>query len=189
MVMSYFTPHNRWNPLDVALNYAVKRVTNHRFLKRVSHKLDFLGVNHYFTFHTHWTSVSSFTNIRHPGMGLRTNDMGWNMEPIGLYHVLMEASRYGLPLLVTENGLADAKDTQREWYIKEYLASVYKAVDDGAPVIGYLHWSLIDNFEWADGYAPRFGLAAVNFETFKRTIRPSAKTYAKIAKLNALDKG
>jgi beta-glucosidase len=83
-------------------------------------------------------------------------------------------------LLITENGLADAEDTQREWWIRETAKGVNLAQDNGVELLGYLHWSLLDNFEWAYGWWPEFGLVHVDRKTMKRTIRPSAKQLAKI---------
>ena len=69
---------------------------------------------------------------------------------------------------MTENGLADAKDSQRARFIIDHLAWLHRAIEDGIDVRGYLHWSLLDNFEWAFGYGPRFGLVEVDYETFER---------------------
>jgi beta-glucosidase len=91
-----------------------------------------------------------------------------------------------VPLLVTENGLADATDAQRPRFLLDHLAWTHRAIADGADVRGYLHWSLIDNFEWAFGFGPRFGLAEMDYATFARTPRPSAHLYARIARENRL---
>lgn len=185
--LSSFTPARKKSLLDRLINNYVKRFKNHGFLSKISDKLDFIGVNYYFSFHTKWYSYGSFTDIRYPGLGLRTNDMGWNIEPSGIYNVLMEMKKYDLPVIVTENGVPDAEDGKREWFIREHLDYIGRAIDDGVNVRGYLYWSLIDNFEWADGFEPRFGLAHVDYKTMKRTIRPSAKVYAKIIKKNSLE--
>ena len=86
----------------------------------------------------------------------------------------------GRPVMVTENGLATTDDRQRARFIPEAIAAVDSARTAGVPVIGYLHWSLLDNFEWFAGYGPRFGLVAVNRKTFVRTPKPSARLYASI---------
>lgn len=87
----------------------------------------------------------------------------------------------GRPILVTENGLATQDDTVRARFIPAATAAVLAARADGVPVIGYLHWSLLDNFEWFSGYGPKFGLVSVDRATFKRTIKPSAQILARIA--------
>lgn len=76
--------------------------------------------------------------------------------------------------------MADAKDEKREWFIAEHLTWVRKAIDAGADVRGYFHWSLLDNFEWDKGFWPRFGLVEIDYHTFERKIRPSALAYKKI---------
>lgn len=88
----------------------------------------------------------------------------------------------GVPILVTENGLATEDDSQRARFIAGATASVLEARSNGVPVIGYLHWSLLDNFEWFAGYGPKFGLVAVDRTSFERTIKPSAQILAGIAR-------
>ena len=100
--------------------------------------------------------------------------------------VLKELRGYQLPIYVLENGLADASDEKRADFIRAHLRSVHQAIAEGADVRGYFHWSLMDNFEWADGFEPKFGLYQVDFKTFKRAPRPSAAVYAEICKNNGL---
>ncbi len=88
----------------------------------------------------------------------------------------------GVPILVTENGLATEDDAQRARFIPAATASVLAARRDGVPVIGYLHWSLLDNFEWFSGYGPKFGLVSVDRTTFTRRVKPSAHVLARIAR-------
>jgi beta-glucosidase len=92
----------------------------------------------------------------------------------------------GKPVLVTENGLETENDERRVWYIDQVLAGLHEAIARGVPVIGYLHWSLLDNFEWIRGYAPKMGLAAVNRTTFERSPKPSAAHLGAIARRNAI---
>jgi beta-glucosidase/6-phospho-beta-glucosidase/beta-galactosidase len=112
--------------------------------------------------------------------------MGWELYPEAIYHVLMDLRKYDVPVYVTENGLADAKDAQREWFIKETLCFVHRAIKKGADIRGYLHWSLMDNFEWADGFWPRFGLIEIDYATKERKPRPSAYAYKKICEDNGI---
>ena len=92
----------------------------------------------------------------------------------------------GKPVFVTENGLETENDAARIWYIDQALAGLHGAIAKGVPVMGYLHWSLIDNFEWTQGYKPKFGLIAVDRTTFKRTPKPSAAHLGAIARRNAI---
>jgi beta-glucosidase len=153
----------------------------HHFLDKVADTLDWLGVQYYFD-----TPMTAFTHADAHGSP-PTTDMGWRIFPEGMYRVVMEAwERYHVPILVTENGLADADDAQRGRFILDHLAWLHRAIGEGADVRGYLHWSLIDNFEWAFGFAPRFGLAEVDYETFARAPRPSSQLYARIARENRI---
>ena len=106
--------------------------------------------------------------------------MGWEIYPEGLYEVIKSFERYRLPLFITENGIATRDDNIRKDYIREHLRSVQRAIKEGAPVKGYLHWSLLDNFEWDSGYSKKFGLVGVDLSTQKRTIRDSARYYSRL---------
>jgi beta-glucosidase len=90
------------------------------------------------------------------------------------------------PIFVTENGIETQNDERRVWYIPQVLAGLHDAMNAGVPVIGYCHWSLLDNFEWLRGYEPHFGIVAVDRLTFKRTVKPSGKLLGEIAKRNAI---
>ncbi len=100
--------------------------------------------------------------------------MGWEVYPDGLTNVLVSLKRYRLPVMVCENGICASQDTQRESFIRRHVAAVQKAQEQGVPIWGYLYWSFLDNFEWAEGFGPRFGIVEVNYETQERKIRPSA---------------
>ena len=113
--------------------------------------------------------------------------MNWEFYPEGLYHVLKDLNKFNKPIFITENGLPDSTDQKRGKFIKAHLRWVWQAIQDGADVRVYLYWSLLDNFEWHLGYAPRFGLVEIDYKTFERRIRPSALEYAKICKTNQLE--
>ena len=103
------------------------------------------------------------------------------MYPQGIYHVLCELKKYQLPIYVTENGVADARDAKRETFIAQHLSWIrQRRWDEGVDVCGYFHWSLLDNFEWDKGFWPRFGLVEVDYKTLKRTVRASALVYKKL---------
>lgn len=95
----------------------------------------------------------------------------------------------GKPVLITEHGVGTDDDTLRAWLIPAALRELQAAVAGGVPVIGYIHWSLIDNYEWIFGYKPKFGLASVDRTTFRRTPKPSAHVLARIARANAVTGG
>ena len=105
------------------------------------------------------------------------------MQPANIQYVLERLGRkYKKPLLITENGLADAEDEHRQDWIKQTIVAMQQAMAHDVELIGYLHWSLLDNFEWAYGKWPRFGLVAVDYKTGERTLRPSAAWFGRVIK-------
>lgn len=146
---------------------------------------DFIGVQYYFSqrcrLQLRWPWL-----IQESGDRLLQTDFGWDIDPAGLYGLLQLMSKFKVPLFITENGIADANDTMRASYIVQHLEQVLRAIAAGIDVRGYFHWSLLDNFEWLEGYAMRFGLVAVDFKTQQRTLRPSAKVYQTICQTKRL---
>jgi beta-glucosidase/6-phospho-beta-glucosidase/beta-galactosidase len=112
--------------------------------------------------------------------------MKWEIYPEGLYRMIMEFATYGLPILITENGICTNDDNDRIDFIKIHLREVARAAKEGAQVSGYLHWSLLDNFEWNHGFEPKFGLIEVDYTTQRRTAKPSSRIYADIIKKNSI---
>ena len=145
------------------------------FLRKVRKRCDLLGVNFYFSNRVYGYRV-------HNPME-RVSDLGWDLSPADLQYALERLSRkYDVPLLVTEAGLADHTDEQRQWVIAQHIIAMQRAMEHGVELRGYLHWSLLDNFEWAYGKWPRFGLVGIDYTTKKRTIRESGLWYGKIVK-------
>ena len=107
-------------------------------------------------------------------------DMPYPSYAEGFYQALVDCGELGKPVYVTENGIADAKDDRRELFICKYLYALSKAIQDGVDVRGYFYWSLIDNFEWAEGWSKKFGLYECDLATQKRTLRHGAKAYQEI---------
>jgi beta-galactosidase len=166
-------------------------------------KADFVGVNYYFRAVVQGlpvpltpvipildfiptTSYQTPQNPTAPPCPSTCSDFGWEIYPIGLREMLAEAATYGRPIYITENGIADANDDQRPAYLVHHLEVLDQAIADAvADVRGYFHWALMDNFEWASGYFPKFGLYAVNAK--KRLVtRQSARDYRRIVKANAI---
>lgn len=155
-------------------------------LKEMCQPLDFFGFNIYHAEHT-----PDFP-CEYTGMPYTT--MGWSITPDCLYYCARFLyKRYNLPLIVTENGMAnidfvydDGKihDPQRSEFLRTHIRGLKKANDEGVPIIGYTCWSFMDNFEWAEGYRQRFGLVYVDYGTQKRTLKDSAYTYRDIIKAN-----
>ena len=109
-------------------------------------------------------------------------DMPYTIYGEGIYRAIETVSALDVPIIITENGVADAEDNRRELYIKRYLYAVSKAIENGFDIRGYFYWSLIDNFEWSFGYDMKFGLFAVNHITQERTLRRGAKAFIDIVK-------
>ena len=122
-----------------------------------------------------------------PPEGAPTMQTGWEVYPEALEHsVRLAAEHAGVPVLVTENGMATADDTARIAYTQRALEGLTRCLADGIDVRGYLHWTLLDNFEWMSGYAMTFGLIAVDRESLARTVKPSARWLGAVARANAL---
>ncbi|MBI2897357.1 MAG: glycoside hydrolase family 1 protein [Deltaproteobacteria bacterium] len=146
-------------------------------------RADFIGLNYYSR-----TLVMSIEDFPLPGMPLfepfptpePKTDFGWDIYPAGFAVVLEELREYGLPVYITENGIADSGDVMRATFVTEHLDVLARAIASGIDVRGYFHWSLMDNFEWVMGYCPRFGLYSVDFETKERTASLGAQAYAEI---------
>jgi beta-glucosidase len=149
--------------------------------------LDYLGVNYY---------TRNFSSSGNPwdvhSTGNEVTDMGWEVYPQGLTELLVRLHNDYAPkvLRVTENGAAfkdecvngQVDDVRRESYLREHMLATLKARQAGVPVDAYFAWSLLDNFEWASGYAKRFGLVHVDYDTQKRTPKRSALWYRQFLK-------
>ena len=157
-------------------------------LKIISEPMDFIGVNVY------QPSNPMIDKEKYNSDAMPKNSLGWVIDGRCLYWTIRHYwERYHLPVMVTENGMAgndavseDGKchDPERVDFLHAFLPGVKQAVEEGIPVLGYQHWSVMDNFEWCEGYGPRFGLIHVDYETQKRTLKDSAYEYARIIREN-----
>lgn len=123
--------------------------------------------------------------INDPGVGESFGEI----YPEGLYRVLKgvyKRTRGNKPLYITENGFSNVRDDRRPRAILEHLAMVHRAIQEGIPVRGYLHWTLVDNFEWAQGWSARFGLIELDQRTQERIPRRSASLFGEICRANAI---
>ena len=156
-----------------------------RFVPELEKSLDFVGLNYYTRWH-----VRAFDRVPHVARrGAPVNDLGWEVWPEGLARAARRAASVGAPVLITEHGFADRADALRPRALVESLLALGGEIASGTPVVGYLHWSLMDNFEWAEGFDGRFGLEEVDFSApaRPRTPRRSAEVLARIARANAID--
>ena len=143
--------------------------------------LDFIGLNYYARQVVYWQAAASSALLfghdwlkDDQGEPRAFSDLGWEIYPRGLKQVLERFARYGVPLLITENGIATQDEELRLRFLRAHLGSLAEALAAGVPVAGYCYWSLMDNYEWSLGTAARFGLAATDFTTQRRSPRPAA---------------
>ena len=200
--INQFEPWRRWHILDWIISKAVNHFFNGSAIDylrtgifkiripglawiyhenpNATNSMDYFGLNYYS--HNH---LKFQLSLKEPfTMEFRDEDtmtdMPYTIYGEGLYRAIESVSALDVPIMITENGIADAEDSRRELYIKRYLYAVSKAIKDGYDVIGYFYWSLMDNFEWAFGYDMKFGLFSVDFETQERSLRDGSKAYIHI---------
>lgn len=191
-----FAPDRAWNPLDRALVRLASHNYNHAFIEALTtgelrinmpglastkvriegarDSMEFVGINYYTRAHLRFLPKKPFLDMRYRDPHKRgLTDIGWEQYPEGFGNVLMEMKRYGLPIWITENGMDDRQGQRRTDYLHQHWSQLLDAVDKGVQVKGYLYWSLLDNFEWLEGWGPRFGLYHVDFETLERRATPA----------------
>jgi beta-glucosidase len=178
-------------------------------MELISAPLDFVGINYYSPVCVKRAAPAEANIREEPAAGrddvvmfdppdLPTTNMGWLVDPEGLYDWLMTVTSElhpGCTLYITENGCAAedyvdpngvVNDIERIAYLNGHLDAVWRAIRDGAPVVGYFQWSLLDNFEWAWGYQKRFGIVFTDYGTQRRIPKQSARFYQQVATTNEL---
>jgi len=142
--------------------------------------MDYFGLNYYSHNHLKMKlSLKEPFTLQYPNTDILT-DMPYTIYGEGIYRAIQSISVLNIPIMITENGIADASDDRRELYIKRYLYAVSQAIKEGFDIRGYFYWSLMDNFEWAFGYDMKFGLFAVDYKTQRRDLREGAKAFIAI---------
>lgn len=202
--MLAFAPDRIWHPLDRALTHLAGRNFNHAFLEALVEgelrlfmpglgsarqplkdgrgSLDFIGINYYTRAHLKFVPKAPFLEFQYRDPLRRgLTDIGWEEYPEGFGQLLAQLKRYRLPVWVTENGLDDREGRRRPGYLYRHWEQLLHSMAAGLDVRGYLHWALMDNFEWLEGYGPRFGLYRVDFETMERFPTPSSAYFRSIA--------
>lgn len=179
-----FNARNRWQTFlaKTAQRWAQEDLTEgmlrgkcRRFVKKhpdicEGKYYDFIGIN-YYTRNTLYNFSVGFRK------NAPQNDLGWEIYPDGIRILCEQMKQYGAPIYVTENGICDNDDSKRVQFIFDHLRVLFAA---DAPVERYYHWSLMDNFEWADGESARFGLVHIDYETQRRTLKKSGAFYKEI---------
>lgn len=204
-----FAPRRVWNPLDQALSRLAESNYNHAFLEALStgqlrlqmpglmagkadidgaaRSTDFTGVNYYTRAHLSFVARPPFIAFDFLDKHRRgLTDIGWEDYPEGFGALLRQMKRYGVPVWVTENGIDDRLGTRRPRFLYEHLRQLLLARREGVDINTYLHWSLMDNFEWLEGWGPRFGLYRVDFATLERTRTPACDYFARLARERVL---
>jgi beta-glucosidase len=202
--MVVFAPARRWHLLDQALTRLGEANFNHAFLEALhtgtlrlqmpgltagkaviegaSRSMDFAGINYYTRTHLKFVTKAPFLEFAFADPHARgLTDIGWEYYPEGFGVLLRQLKRYGLPVWVTENGIDDRTGLRRSRYLYDHLKEVLAARADGVNVTTYLHWSLMDNFEWLEAWGPRFGLYHVDFQSLERTLTPACDYYRTVA--------
>ena len=193
--------HNRWfldpifrgeYPADVVADLGplmADDLVRDGDLATIATPLDFVGVNYYTRHNVRGSAYPGSNDAEFVGRGLARTASDWEVDPDGMTEVLTRVTRdyTPLPIYVTENGSAwpdrigadgSVDDPERLAFLNDHLAASARAIEDGANVAGYFAWSLLDNFEWAEGYAMRFGLVHVDFASQRRTTKASGHWYS-----------
>lgn len=180
-----FEPYHKHSLIEQLAVIIYDVGANHLFylLTRGTH--DFLGINYYF--HVRFKDGKSLLpEIAEASEQSRDiSDLGWEVYPEGIFDVLTDLSD-GLPIYITECGIASTNDDRRNRFLITYLHEVYRAIQSGINVKGFFYWSLLDNYEWHRGFNPRFGLVGVDYNTQERHLRPSALVYTDIIQHNGI---
>lgn len=158
------------NPLNTVRAWFYNFGWTHLFMRKVYKNTDWIGLNYY--------NRRIFGDTRE----LAKTDMGWNNDPEGIYDALCLLWKYKKPIFVAEAGCADAEDRFRADYIRGTVRGIEQALESGIDVRGFCYWSLLDNYELAEGFSKKFGLVEVNLDTQERTVRPSAFVYRDLIK-------
>ena len=151
-------------------------------LNKVVDTIDIIGVNYYYS---QDASAARFINRPQGEQGSNYTQNGWEIDPEGLYAVLKTVySRYHKPIVISENGIGTQSEQKKIRYFREHVNQMRRAMVDGVDVRGYFPWTLIDNYEWAEGYAANFGLTHVDPRTKTLVIEPSGEWFRNFIRLN-----
>jgi len=174
-----FDAFHRLNPLDRYAARKFDQIFNWAIPKQTIGTQDFFGLNYYSRDRVQVRPFGKEMIERRTTPGAPVQDLGWEIYPDGMRRILdrVQALFPGMPIWITENGIADRADTSRASFIRDHLAIVDQEIQNGAPIRGYAYWTLNDNFEWAEGYSAQFGLFSLEPGTLNRIPRSSAYDY------------
>lgn len=152
-------------------------------IKGLARSFDFMGVNYYTRFYARFPRLYE---RKWPEDAVISDGNYGELYPQGLFRVIKHVRRYGKPIFITENGVPDAADTLRPGFLLSHLREIWRGISFNWLIMGYYHWSLVDNFEWERGWTQRFGLIGLDPETQARTMRPSGKLYQEICQSGSI---
>ncbi|MGQ0507927.1 MAG: glycoside hydrolase family 1 protein [Myxococcaceae bacterium] len=205
-----FAPDRMWHPLDRAISRLAAEAYNHAFIRALCtgdlrifmpgiastkqkieggrDSIEFVGLNYYTRTHLRFIPRPPFVQFHYRDVLKRgLTHIGWEDYPEGFSQMVLEAKQYGLPIWITENGIDDRQGDRRPGYLynhwKQLLTVMHQHKVD---VRGYLYWALMDNFEWLEGWGPRFGLYRVNFETLERQATPACHYFRNTSRTRQL---
>jgi beta-glucosidase len=165
-----------------AFVYNMMQRQNYDHLDRCADAMDLIGVNYYYS------QVASARRFIVRPKGEQSSNYtqnGWLIDPEGLYNVLTAVhSRYGKPIVISENGIGTQSEQKKIRYFREHVAQMRRAMADGVDIRGYFPWTLIDNYEWAEGYAANFGLTHVDRRNMRLVIEPSGEWFRNFIRAN-----
>lgn len=180
----YSLPHWRRNVLQdpTALVYNLMQRQNWDHLDQTIDTMDVVGVNYYYA---QDATLPRFIFRGHGERGSNYTQNGWEIEPEGFYEVLQAVhQRYGKPIVVSENGIGTQSEQKKTRYFREHVNQLRRAMNDGVDIRGYFPWTLVDNYEWAEGYAANFGLTHMNPVTKERILDPSGVWFSRFIRAN-----
>ncbi len=156
-------------------------------VNHLADSFDFVGINYYTRFYVKFPPRSGFYDTDWGPDALVSDGNYGEVYPEGLYKVIHDALKFNKPIYITENGLPDDDDDLRPYFIMTHLREIWRAISFAFPVMGYYHWSLVDNFEWDRGWTQRFGLIELDPETQARKLRKSGELYGEICHSNSIN--
>lgn len=172
--------HRDWLGDPTLMTYHTMLRQNYDHLDLVADSMDLVGVNYYYS---QDATISRFLQHGQGELGSNYTQMGWEITPEGLYETLnLVWRRYGRPIVISENGLGTQSEQKRISYLRSHLAQMRRAMADGVEVQGYFPWTLVDNYEWTEGYGANFGLFSFDPKTKDRVLQPSAQWFANYIK-------
>lgn len=182
---SYIVPYNENNIIENLGAFLSTYLWVNLPIDQIATHADFLGIHYYYKQTIRMDLVRDVITKKDPHE-IEVESLGRIYYPQGLYEILLRYKKYDLPIYITEIGIPDYHEIDRDQFIREHVRELYYAIDAGIDVRGIYYWALLDSFEWTEGYGPEFGLIAVDRDTLERTIKDDAWEYALIAGCNCV---